>query len=491
MNTKELDRTTLAALLASAALAAGACRGPSPLHHRQVTGDTIPARRDTRALLDLDRESLAAAAGEAPLAAAVPSPPEAPAPPPRIGDDTPRQLDLRGVPLSEAVHLIAAMAGVNVYLDADLGQPVDASFPAVTLDDALAILLARNGLALVEDPPGIFWVAPDDESQPAAATFQLQSINGEDVLANLQGLLSDDTALVVDRNQNLVIVRGSRADVEAARAYLAEADRLKRQVLIEVEILEIILDDEYSFGLRHVLSDPDFLGESTLEIDQDLSTGAEAFTATLDLHGYSLSSTIDALSSYGIVRVLSSPRVMAITNTQATIQVVTEIPYIETSTSIQGGGAGQVGTTSQTSVAFKEAGIKLEVTPVVQAGGVVQLAVNQELSEVVDFFLGVPVLDKRTVVNQFLVNGTETAVIGGLMQDRVSEVDEGVPVLMHVPLLGRLFRNDHDETQKRELLILITPRELDPSAAAALAGQYESQFEARSRAGGFADPRSR
>ena len=473
----------------------GACQGADPLHVRQVAGSTIPARRDLGEMQEIDRRrpaeaeiDIPGAKGEEPVGEE--AHPVVSVERPRIGDSELRQLDLREAPLSEAIHLIASMAGVNIYLDSGLVDPVDASFPSVTLDDALGVLLDRNGLTLVEDPKGVYWVSQNDGNQLESATFHLRSINGEDVLANLQTLLGEDTTLVVDRNQNLVVVRGRRSDVEAARAYLADADHLKRQVLIEVEILEIILDDEYEFGLQHVISDRNFLGESAVTVNQDLSTGSDNFIATVDLTDFSLNSTINALSTYGIVRVVSSPRVMAITNTVAKIDVITEIPYVDVSTTIEGGG-GTTGTSSQESVAFKEAGIKLEVTPVVQAGGVVQLSVNQEFSEVIDFFQGVPVLDTRKVVNQFLVNGRETAVIGGLMQDRASEVDRGVPVLMHIPLLGRLFRSDEDRAQKRELLILITPRELDPSEAAVMADRYQDRFQERSRAAGFQDVRER
>ncbi len=497
MKKQSILGTAFAVLVGSAAATAfgtSACQTPSRLHQLQVVGDTIPERRDpvdpeaippqSPILDDLEIDAAEAGVDESLHEAEVVERP-------RIGDETPRQLDVRGAALSEAIHLIASMAGVNIYLDAGLTDQVDASFPSVTLDDALGVLLDRNGLTLIEDPPGIYWVSAHDGSQLESATFHLRSVNGEDVFLNLQELLSDDTTLVVDRNQNFVVIRGRQDDVDAAREYLSEADRLKKQVLIEVQFLEIALDDRFEFGVQHLLTDPNFLGETVLGVDQDLSTGDDSFTAMLDLKEFSLTSTINALSRYGIVSVLSSPTVMAVTNTEASIEVVTEVPYIDTSTSIESGGGDAGTTSSQESVAFKEAGIKLTVTPIVQAGGVIQLAIDQEFSEVVDYFVGVPVLDTRKVVNQFLVNGRQTVVIGGLMQDRISETDEGVPILMHIPLLGRLFRNDDDRIRKRELLIMITPRELNPSEAAALAGKYEGKFEQRTRAVGLEDIRSR
>ena len=105
--------------------------------------------------------------------------------------------------------------------------------------------------------------------------------------------------------------------------------------------------------------------------------------------------------------------------------------YFSVTTEITG-DAGSVGTSSQESVAFKEAGIKLKVTPIVQADGMVQLSIDQEFSEVIDRFLGIPILDTRKVVSQFLVQDTDTVVIGGLIQSKAVETDRGVPVLMHL-----------------------------------------------------------
>lgn len=418
---------------------------------------------------------------------AVVPPPSEPVPPPplrpRIGDETPCQLDLRGAALSEALHLIASMAGVNIYLDASLDQTVDASFPSVKLDDALAVLLERNGLALVEDPPGIYWVMRADGSESAYQRFQLSSIAGVDLLENLKALVPTAT-LVVDPNANFLMARAPRRDLELVSQYLQAADRVKRQVLIEVEVLEVVLSDEFQLGLEHALSETNFLGEAGLTVEQGLATAGDIFSATLDFHDFDLVSTITALERFGTVNVISSPRVLAITNTQASIDVIREIPYVETSTAISSGSDSGGTTTSQQSVAFKESGIKLKVTPVIQENELVQLAVLQEFSEVVDFFQGIPILDTRRVDNRFVVRGNQAVLLGGLMQNRKLEQDNGVPVLMHIPLLGRLFRSDDDRQERRELLVMITSRVLDPEQAAALSRVYEQNFQQRVSASG-------
>lgn len=405
---------------------------------------------------------------------------------PHIGDDIPRQIDLRGVPLSEALHLIASMAEVNIFLDAGLGDPVDASFPAVTLDDALTVLLDRNDLALVEDPPGIYWVTRADGSESESATFALQSVGAGDILPNLEALIGESSTLVADENQNFLMVRGPARDIDAVRQYLQRADRLKGQVLIDVEVLEVILDDHFEFGVQGLFSDSNFLGEAGISVNQDFSTSSDAFLGTIDLNDSPISLTINALESYGLVNVVSSPKVMAVTNTEATVKVVTEVPYIDTTSSITS-QAGGVGTSSQQTVAFKEAGITMKVTPIIQAGGTVQLSIDQEFSEVVGQFIGIPILDTRNVTTSFLVDDSDTVVIGGLIQRRATEDENGVPILKDIPLLGRAFRSNTDGDRRRELLILITPRVLEPSQAAAYAESYRSTYTEHLRASGVTD----
>ena len=163
------------------------------------------------------------------------------------------------------------------------------------------------------------------------------------------------------------------------------------------------------------------------------------------------------------LELVSSPRVLAVTNTQALVDVVKEIPYIETTSTTTGTTAG-VGSTVQESVKFKEAGIRLQITPSIQEAGYLQVAIEQSIIEEVERFLDIPVVDRRTIVSQFLVKDRNTIVLGGLIQERQSESRSGIPILMHIPILGQLFRGDSDLKRKQELLVFVTPRILSPQA---------------------------
>lgn len=403
-------------------------------------------------------------------------PPDAVATPPdpgdvRIGTGERGPLNFSGTPLAEAIHAIARLAGVNMVMDPSLQGTVDASFPSVTLDEALHAILDRNGLRLVKGDGDIYWVESGDGSAPAVQRFHLRSVRAADIEPRLQTLVSESSRVVIDPNQNVVLVRGTRGDIHAVGQFLAGADRVQKQVLIEVHIFEVRLDDEFEFGVQGTYSRNEPV--DVTNIVQNLGTPGNAFQVNLTDDDFSL--TLEALRRYVGLELLSSPRVMVVSNREASIEVIEEIPFIQV-TAVTSGTTGGVGSTVQETVEFKEAGIKLKVTPTIQAEDLLQIVVDQELSEVIDFFNTIPVLDTRKLVTQFLVEDGHTVVLGGLMQDRHSEQNRGVPLLMHIPLLGRLFRSDEDSTVKRELLLFVTSRILDPGQAARIAPHYQDDY---------------
>ena len=401
------------------------------------------------------------------------------------GEETFR-LELRDRPLGEAIHTIAEMGGVNVYLDSNLSQRVDASFPSVRLSDALRTLLLRNELQMTEDPPGVWWVSSHASNLPARAQFRVSSVNLNEVAGYLGNMVGAGTTVIVDAGRNLVVVSGSRADVDFVGEYLEAADRLQSQVLIEARIVEVTLDDRFELGISHDFGNLD-IGDGAISVMQSLRTTNNGnFAISLADDDGDVDSTISALKQYLGLELISSPRVVAINGTQAKIEVVREIPYIQvTSTTTSGGG--NLGTAVLEEVQFKEAGVKLSVTPAIQEDRVIQIQIVQELSEVVERFNGIPVIDTRMVSTSFQVGDGQTLVIGGLMQDRASKSDRGVPGLMNIPLLGRLFRSDEDQTEKRELILFLTPTIVDSGQASALTNTFRDVYRERRAALGLQD----
>ena len=388
-----------------------------------------------------------------------------------IGDAEPRDFEFSGTPLRTAIRAISEQAGLSMVLDPGIDGVVDASFSGVTQDEALKAILTRNELRLAEDPPGIFWVERTDGRQAASRTFVLQSTSAADVGEQIQALAGPTSTVLIDAIQNLVHVRGTGADVDAIAEYVDAVDRLRRQVLLEVSLFEVSLNEDLELGFDH-----NFLGtvnDNTVEIVQALTGTDNGFQVFLDDEDGDLSSTLQAIQRHSGIELISSPKVLAVSNTEAKIEVVEEVPYINV-TSTQ--TTGDIGQSVLQEVEFKNVGITMIITPTIQEGGVVQIVVDQELSEVTSFFNEIPVVDTRHLLTQFLIEDRHTVVFGGLMQDRRAEVESGVPLLMHVPIVGRLFRADDDAAEKRELVVFLTARIVDPREAAGLSPAFQSHY---------------
>jgi type II secretory pathway component GspD/PulD (secretin) len=463
------------ALLSSAALAAIlGCEAVQPTLLDRQGADPLDPQSVAVSLSDEYPELLP---GPDPLPGADGTAAQAP-PRPNIGGDELLAVEFRDAALSQVVHFLADSAGINLYLGADLDARVDVSFKSITLNDALHALLERNGRRLVESPPGVFWVERNDGSQVATASFRAHSIDLASALENLRALVAQTTTIVLEPTQNLIVVRGAQSDIDNVRRYLAEADQSQKQVLIEVRILEVLLGDSFELGLTH-----DVAGSANghlFSLMQDLSATSNAFEMTFDSEDGDVASTIQALRRLTGTDLVSSPRVLALTGAEASIEVIREVPFINVTSTQTASGAGQ-GTNVVQEVQFKEAGVKLKVTPTIQNDGSVRIVISQELSEVVDVFNQIPVLDRRVINSSFLVNDRSTVVLGGLMQNKRTQVDRGVPGLMEIPWLGRLFRSDDDDLDKRELIVFLTPRIVKPEEAASLKDAFRRTYTERVR----------
>ena len=236
-------------------------------------------------------------------------------------------------------------------------------------------------------------------------------------------------------------------------------------------MFEVNFEDNFEFGVN--IGHSGIASGEALDIVSSFTTPGNNFSLTLQ--DDDLTATVEALREYVGLELVSSPKVIAISNTESSVEVIREIPFVNTTT-VTSGTTGGVGSTTQEAVEFREAGVKLAVTPIVQDGGMIQLSINQELSEVAEFFNAIPVLDTRTLSSSFLVKDGSTVVMGGLAQTRHTETDTGIPLLMHLPLVGSLFKSDQDSRQNRHLLVFVTPRVLHPDQAAKLAPYFREGY---------------
>jgi type II secretory pathway component GspD/PulD (secretin) len=176
---------------------------------------------------------------------------------------------------------------------------------------------------------------------------------------------------------------------------------------------------------------------------------------------FDLTTFLDALQEVRLADIQAEPSIVTLDNREASILVGEETPIrvIDLSTA----GAGGAGTAvPRATVSFKETGIILRVTPHITANRQILMQLHSERSNLVAAAsdLGFT-FQKQEANNQLLVADGETAVIGGLTVTEVTTSKVGIPILVDLPLIGRLFGQVRRQEEKRDLLILVTPHIID------------------------------
>jgi type IV pilus assembly protein PilQ len=157
---------------------------------------------------------------------------------------------------------------------------------------------------------------------------------------------------------------------------------------------------------------------------------------------------LSALQQEGRGELISNPRLITSDQSEAVIKQGFEIPYQEASTA------------GNTSTSFKEAVLSLQVTPKITPDDRINmdLQVNQDNPDFARALNDIPPIDTRSITTTVLVDNGETVVLGGIYEQERSELEERVPFLGGIPLLGRLFKRTANDATQRELLIFVTPK---------------------------------
>jgi type IV pilus assembly protein PilQ len=385
----------------------------------------------------------------------------------------------------------------------------------VPWDQALDIILQSKGLGMRKSG-NVLWIAPKEEINTkekldleAAASlqglepvrtqaFQLNYTRATDVAAQLSAssgtgtstsnarLLSARGSVITEARTNQLFVTDIPSVLERVQDLIAKLDIPARQVLIEARIVEA--SDTFGKSLGVKLGGSDLRAQNggnggySIGNDNRVAFGSSYGNAvassgaggTVDLtgnfvnlpavgqNGYApatfamsifsaaanrfLNLEISALEAEGKGKVVSSPRVVTADQIKALIEQGTELPY-------------QVATSSgATSIAFRKANLKLEVTPQITPEGNIILTLDVNKDTVGQSTTAGYAIDTKHVQTQVLVENGGTVVIGGIFTMTESDIEQKVPFLGDLPGVGNLFKRREKSTRKEEMLVFITPK---------------------------------
>lgn len=303
-------------------------------------------------------------------------------------------------------------------------------------------------------------VAPGMQAQTRSSSGGDMPSTGGARSRGVNFTLDDSIKVVSDSYNNSLLVYASTHEYNKIRKILQKLDVVATQVLIEASIVEVTLTDDLQYGLEWTFQNGignDYSGAGALNLlGGDIGPVAPGFSYSVANKADVVRAQVNALAEKSLVNVISTPSIMVLDNHTASINVGIQQP-IQSRQSVTDGGV------SQTSIEYKDTGVKLEVTPSVNDGGLVTLEVVQSVSDVgaIDSATKQRSFNTRDVSSKVAVRDGDSVVLGGLIRDNETTGKSGVPLLMDIPILGNLFSTTTNVTGRTELLIFITPRVLD------------------------------
>lgn len=275
-----------------------------------------------------------------------------------------------------------------------------------------------------------------------------------------EALVSDSTKIYSDDILNAVIIVATAEDFSTIKQTIDKIDVVPRQVLIEAMIAQVDLVDNMSLGIAWSLkANLGGIFSSTIGFNAPISgstgpIGGFSFTA-IDPGG-EMRALISALAVKNKAKFLATPHILVSDNREARIQVGSQVPIVTSET------YGSLNVSQQRNIQYKDVGTILKVKPRINEGGLVSVELTQEVSDYTTIKLysneDQIVINKADVSTNLVVQDSQTIIIGGLIREKISASNTGIPWLNKIPILGYLFGSTADDNAQTEIVILLTPR---------------------------------
>ena len=291
-------------------------------------------------------------------------------------------------------------------------------------------------------------------------------------------LAGGEATIWADKDTNALVMTADPRSMRALNAVIDKLDIRRPQVLVQAIIADVAVDKTLDLGINWAIDGSSnslgvggfispVAGTSILDLYNDVKSGGTSTTTTaptgatigvgrLQAAGVNFALMLRALQGDSRTNIIATPSVVTRDNQEAKMEVAQEVPFL----------TGQYSTTNGTGQAFQtiqqeDVGTLMTVTPTISAGDVVLLKLDVESSSISSSAAGVggnPITNKNTISTSVLIKDGGTLVLGGLIEDSVSNSEQSIPFLGQIPLLGELFRTRNNEKTKTDFLIFLQPR---------------------------------
>jgi type IV pilus assembly protein PilQ len=257
-------------------------------------------------------------------------------------------------------------------------------------------------------------------------------------------LLSAQGAIKVDEVNNRIWVSDNNAVLNRISDLIAAMDKPNQQILIKAKIIDI--DNYYAQQIGGVLGDSEYIGDNGWGAAMHPTHGGIVSIPLMSTKDGVLSYTLQALIDNGHATLVAAPTLLTQNRVEANIEAGEEVPYQEKT------GTGN------TSVAFKKAVLGLRVTPTVLPNNKILLTIhiNQDQLSSLDF-AGAPAIQTQQLTTKAVVTNGASLVLGGIQQTLQGSMQQGIPFVRHVPIVGWMLSSHQRQHSHKQLLVIITP----------------------------------
>ncbi|MCK5311595.1 MAG: hypothetical protein KAJ62_05770 [Desulfobacteraceae bacterium] len=296
-----------------------------------------------------------------------------------------------------------------------------------------------------------------------------QGSTGPSGTGEVTGLLSEIGRATVDSASGTILVIDRPYNLNLVEEFLSAMKKsLLRQVVIEAKIMEVQLNHRHQYGIDWSALDQitDFDFDFDVSLMPTANTGNFSLSLGKVFDDVDISALIDAIKIQGNINTISSPRLNVLNNQSASISVGRVIPYLDFDIeTVQAGDT--VSYQAVPTVKKAQAGVNLGITPQISEDGIITLhvlpVITDQVGEQSFTYNGttweVPIFDTRQVDTIVRARDGETIILGGMIQNDTNDTTKSVPILGKIPIVGTfLFSNQSRESNKIELVILLTPR---------------------------------
>ncbi|MCX5749513.1 MAG: hypothetical protein NTZ10_04660 [Candidatus Saganbacteria bacterium] len=377
-------------------------------------------------------------------------------------------LSLKDAPITTVLYSLGKEAGMNVVVSNTVKGKVTLSLKDVPPFEALLSVIRscgysykiENGILRVTAPnaqPGekpSYEVDIFRDKGLLTKSFTINQVTADDAKDMLMKLDYPNTRIFSTKGSNIVVVEAPAASMQKISGIVKQLNIAPNQVLVESQLMEITLGNGATpskLGVKGKYSGSTYTAQ-TEGFANPATTGTPGFYAHV-VKG-NLDAYLEALEHKEGYNLLANPKIVAVSGRSANIISGSKLGYKTTLTTTTG--------TSQI-IDFLEVGTKLTFTAYISSDGTIKMDIHPEVSEGSISTDGLPQKQTTEATTTVIVRDGETIIIGGLIKNKSKEVENGIPFLMSIPIIGNAFKSKEILWEKKEIIAMLTPHLITPA----------------------------